>query len=405
MPSLAAQITLTGITAPDFSDVLAQLQNGAASIFGSDIATTPDNQDVQYISIFARAISDANQTLVATYNNFSPANAQGAALSSLVKINGIKRASPSNSQIVVTIGGDVGTPIINGLIGDNQNLGTQWALPAEVVIPPAGSIDVTTTSTTKGAVTVPPNSLTVILNPTLGWQSVTNGANTASPGNPVELDAALRQRQTVSTANPSQTILEGIEGALAALSGVGRLIVYENDTKVADVNGIPPSSLAVVISGGDATQIAQTIAARKAPGVGTFGTTTEIVLDPKGVPNTIKFFPLANVPLTLTITVQPLPGFVSTTEALIQQSVALFINDYDIGEDSFLNRLWGPANLKGDEAVAATGMTQGQLDLLSKTYNVTSILQSRAGAPAAADVAIAFNEAATASPNAITVNT
>jgi len=406
MGSLAAQITPAGISAPSFDDALAQLQNGAASIYGSDLVTSPDNQDVQYLSIFARAITDANNTLVSVYNGFSPANAQGAALSSLVKINGLKRASSSNSQIIVTIGGQVGIPITNGVIGDNANLGTQWTLPADVVIPEAGTIDVTATCTTPGAVTVPANSLTVILTPTLGWQSVTNGANTASPGNPVETDSQLRQRQTLSTANPSQTILLGIEGQLAALSGVGRLIVYENDTKVVDGNGIPPTSIAVVISGGDATQIATTIATEKAPGVGTYGTTSETIIDSKGVPNVINFFALTNVPLTLAITIQPLTGFVSTTETLIQQAVAGFINSYDIGEDSFLNRLYGPANLKGDEAIAATGLTQPQLDLLSKTYNVTSILQARgAGMPAAADVVIAFNEAATAVTTAITINT
>jgi uncharacterized phage protein gp47/JayE len=405
MPSLAAQITPAGISAPDFDDVLAQLQNGAAGIYGSDIVTTPDTQDEQYLSIFAQAITDANQTLIATYNAFSPANAQGAGLSSIVKINGLKRETPSNSQIIVTVGGQVGTPIINGLIGDNLNLGTTWSLPPLVTIPNAGTINVTATCTQPGAITVPNNSLTNILNPTLGWQSVTNGANTASPGNPVEQDAALRQRQTVSTANPSQTILEGIQGALAALSGVGRLFVYENDTKIADGNGIPASSIAAVISGGDAIQIAQTIALKKAPGTGTFGTTSEIVIDTNGVPNTINFFPLTNVPLTLSITIAPLAGFVSTTSALIQASVAGFINGFAIGEDSFLNRLWAPANLSGDAATTATGLTQAQLDALSKTYNVTSILQSRAGPPAAADVAIAFNEAATATNAAITVIT
>lgn len=404
MASLAAQITPAGISAPDFDNTLAQLQNGAASIYGSDLVTSPDNQDVQYLSIFAQAITDANQTLIAVYNSYSPANAQGAGLSSIVKINGLTREEPSNSQVIVTITGQVGIPINNGLIGDNLNLGTTWTLPAEVTIPNSGTIDVTATCTQQGAITVAPNSLTQILNPTLGWQTVTNGANSASPGNPVEMDSTLRQRQAVSTALPSQTILEGIQGALASLSGVGRLKLYQNDLKVADANGIPASSIAVVISGGDATQIASAIALKKAPGTGTFGTTSEVIINSNGVPNTINFFPLTNLALSLVITITPLTGFVATTEALIQQAVAAFINGLDIGETSFLNRLWGPANLSGDAATTATGMTQAQLDVLSKTYNVTTILQGT-GMPAAADVVPTFNEAVTATVAGITVNT
>ncbi len=41
-----------------------------------------------------------------------------------------------------------------------------------------------------------------------------------------------------------------------------------------------------------------------------------------------------------------------------------------IGVDSYLSRLYSPANLNGDVAMAATGLTQQQLDALSATYNV-----------------------------------
>ncbi len=74
--------------------------------------------------------------MIAAYNSFSPGFAQGAGLSSIVKINGIARKVPSNSQCVVTIVGQAGAQITNGIIGDNLNLGTQWALPALVTIPP-----------------------------------------------------------------------------------------------------------------------------------------------------------------------------------------------------------------------------------------------------------------------------
>ncbi len=131
-------ITAAGITSPDYSDILAELQDGYYSIYGSDAVLTSDSQDGQLLAIFAQAIYDAGQSVIAAYNSFSPANAQGAGLSSIVKINGISRKVPSNSQCVVTVIGQAGAQITNGVVGDNLNLGTQWALPALVTIPPRG---------------------------------------------------------------------------------------------------------------------------------------------------------------------------------------------------------------------------------------------------------------------------
>lgn len=395
MGSLAATIDANGISAPDYDDTNQQLRIGYWSIFGSDADLDPDSQDGQLLAIFARAIYDLNQLAIAIYNSRSPATAQGNGLASIVKINGLTKLLPSNSQCIVTIVGQTGSPINGGMIGDNQNLSTTWALPDVITIPDSGSIDVTATCTTAGATPAAPGTLTVIKTPMLGWQSVTN-ENAASPGNPVEGDAALRRRQSVSTANPSQTVLDGIKGSLAELTGVGRLEIYENDDDVVDANGIPAHAIAVVISGGDAFAIAQTIALKKTPGTGTAGTTTEVVIDPKGIPNTIRFYPLSTVPLTLHVTIKVLSGFVSTTGDAILASLADFINGLDIGEKSYLNRLWVPANLNGDNAAAATGLTQAQMDVLGKTFNVVSILQARDGnPPAAADVGILFNEAAT----------
>jgi uncharacterized phage protein gp47/JayE len=394
MGTLAATIDATGISAPSFADVNQQFRIGYWSIFGSDANLDPDSQDAQLLAIFARAINDLNQLAIATYNSYSPLSAQGNGLASVVKINGITKLAASNSQTIVTLVGQAGSVINSGLVGDNANLNTTWALPAQVAIPPSGSIDVTATCTTAGATPAAPGTLTVIKTPTFGWQSVTN-ANKASPGQPVETDAALRRRQSVSTANPSQTVLQGIRGALASITGVGRLVIYENDKKVVDANGLPPNSIAVVISGGDAMTIAQTIALKKAPGATTLGTVSEVVIDPQGMPNTINFYPLTTVPLTLNITIKALTGYVSTTGAALLAALASFINNLPTGGTSYLNRLWAPASLNGDDAIAATGLTQAQLDALSKTYIVTAILQSRGGAaPAAADVAIAFTEAA-----------
>jgi hypothetical protein len=86
--------------------------------------------------------------------------------------------------------------------------------------------------------------------------------------------------------------------------------------------------------------------------------------------------------------------------------VARYLTDQAIGVPSYLTRLYSPANLSGDAATEATGLTQPQLDALSNTYDITSILQSRPSnaPPIAQNVPIAFNEAAVCTILDITVN-
>lgn len=380
MTTLAAQVTSVGIIVPGYEDILQQLREAFWSIYGSDVDLSADTQDGQMIAIFARVISDTNQMAEAVYNSFSPSFAQGAGLSSVVKINGIARGVPTRSTATVAVVGVVGTIITDGIVGDNLSLGTQWALTSPITIPGAGTINVTATCTEDGATAAGIGTLAAILTPTLGWQSVTNAA-AAVPGLAVETDAALRTRQAQSTAGSAQTVLEAIYAAIANLAGVGRLQVYENDSDSTDADGIPSHSISAVVFGGDATAIAGAIALKKPPGTGTYGSTAVVVTDSHGMVNTINFYVLLVTTVSVEVTIHNLTGYVSTTGDTIKAAIAAYLSALAIGEDSYLTRLYTPANLDGSA--------------LGDTYVVTLIRQKTSGAFAAADIVIAFNEAAT----------
>jgi uncharacterized phage protein gp47/JayE len=391
--AIGLQILPTGPLVPSYADILAFYQNTYQSIFGSDVSLDPSTQDGQWIAAQAQAYYDVVQFALAVYNSFPPGTAQGAALSSMVKINGLQRKVATNSQAVVTIVGQVGTIITNGLVGDNLNLGTRWALPASVTIPSGGSITVTATCTEVGDTGAAAGSLTTILTPTLGWQSVTNAA-IAVLGQPVEDDATLRQRQAASTSINAEAVIDGIFAAIDNLAGVERLAIYENSSNFTDSNGVVAHTIACVVEGGQQADIANAIASKKPPGTGTQGTTSVVVTDPKGVTNTINFYPLTLVTINVAITIKALSGYLTTTAAVIEGAIAAFLTGLAIGEKSYLNRLYAPANLSGDAATLSSGFSQAVLDGLASTYNVVSITQSRSGPPVAADVALAFNEAA-----------
>jgi hypothetical protein len=58
--ALTATIDGTGISAPDYPSVLAQLQDLYRGIYGSDVYLEPDSQDGAFLALLALAISDVN---------------------------------------------------------------------------------------------------------------------------------------------------------------------------------------------------------------------------------------------------------------------------------------------------------------------------------------------------------
>lgn len=376
MPVPVVTIDATGIHAPTLADILSAMETDFRGIFGQDIYLGADGQDGQMLGVLARAIFDTNSAAVAAYNARSPATAVGVGLSSVVKINGISRTVATRSQVDVICVGQAGATITGGAISDAA--GTRWNLPSSVVIPVAGQITVTATAADVGAVLAPANTLTTILTPTRGFQNVYN-PQAAVSGVAIESDAVLRQRQAKSAAIPSATMLESIVSAILAINGVSLCHAYENDSDVLDENGLPPHSIALVVDGGDVMAIAAAIALKKAPGVGTYGSTIETVTDAVGVPHTIAFFRPTTVTISVSLTVRPLTGFTADIQAQSGTGVADYINGLSVGGDIVLSRLYTPANLRGGVG--------------SDTFDMVAIGVARDGnATAAANVPMAFNE-------------
>jgi len=379
MALTAPTIDANGISAPSYAEVLDYLQTQYRAIFGADIYLGNDSQDGQFLAILASAINDSNAAAVAVYNAFSPATAQGNGLSSNVKINGISRLVASASTVDLLIVGQVGTVITNGIATD-QNDTNNWLLPATVTIPLAGEITVTATCSDVGATIAQSNTLTKIKTPTFGWQTVNNPSD-AVPGNPVESDAELRVRQALSVAVPSQTIFEGIVGSVANVTGVTRIKGYENDTDATDANGIPSHSIAIIAEGGDAQTIFETIADKKTPGTGTFGTLSTTIIDAVNSVHIVKFSRPTILDIKVAMTIEAAPGYSASVLPFIKTAVLDFINALEIGESLIYSKLYVPANLSNSA--------------LGETYNITALtIAVGVGAPGTSNIAVAYNEAA-----------
>ncbi|UTV56435.1 baseplate J/gp47 family protein [Burkholderia arboris] len=390
LTTVAATIDANGITAPTYADVYAYFQAKYQAIYGTDVYIDPDSQDGQLLAVFAQAIADCNSVTIGVYNSFSPSKAVGAALSSNVKINGIQREAASYSSADITLGGQAATTITNGIVKDGNNY--QWALPATVTIPPAGEITVTATCTTIGAIAALAGTINQIGTQTRGWQTATN-ASDAAPGAPVELDPALRVRQGVSTALPSQTVLDGIVGAIGNVPGVTRYVAYENDTSVTDANGIPSHSIALVVEGGDATAIANAVTVKKTPGGGTYGTTQIITTNRYGMPVPINFFRPTDAPIAVAVAIRALPGYTTATGIAMQNAIAAYINGVVIGGGAAQSVEW-------DECVTQAKSISG-----ASTFKIVSLVLTGPRGAGSPDVALLFNESASCTADQVTITT
>lgn len=404
-------IDQNGIHKPNLATCLAYFTGGYQGIYGSDSYLGSDDQDGELLGLWGAGIDDVNTMCVAAYRSYSPATAQGVGLDSNVKINNIQRKVPTNSTAPFLVIGTVGLPLPGVIMTDEfQN---QWLLDPIAEVPLEGQITVTGTCQTIGAIIAASGAISTIQNPTRGLVSVVNTA-AATPGAPVERDAQLRQRQAVSTTQPAQSAIENVAAAVWGLPGIARLYPYENDTETTDANSVPGNSISIVVDGGDAAAIAQAIATSKSGGCGTYGTTSQTVVNKFGVPIVINFYYVVEPPIKWALSIVPLNGFSLSTITLIQASLAAWTNGLGIGVDIELTAAYAACYLQssiqsavadlnadlasGDQdAVAADMATINSLNVAATTYKVqigTLQVARDSNSLAAADITIAYFEAA-----------
>lgn len=378
MAYYAPYIDTTGIHVPTYEDIRDDLIASMKQIFGQDIYLDDDSQDYQQISIFAKKIFDTNSLAVLVYNNRTANTAIGTGLDNLCALVGIKRKPATYSMCQLTINGEPGTVINDGQASDGTNL---WDLPKIVTIPDNGIITVEATSHEKGYIAALPNTINIVATPVYGWLGVTNTYQ-ANPGNDAETDASLRARYAISTQAPADSIFESLLASLKQIAGVTKVKGYENDTGVADSNGLPAHSVTFVVEGGDNTDIATEIYYKKTPGCYTNGTTAVNLTSPTGNITVIRFYRPAYKTVYVKVFVKKLTGYNDNYATDIKNAIVDYINGLDIAETVYRSILWSVAI--------------GQMgSITSPEYSVTDIQTSTNGSSySQADISMLFNESA-----------
>lgn len=376
-------IDANGLTIPEFADILAGYKAEYVNIYGADIVLDDSTQDGQWVTVQATAYYDLCQVVQQVYNSRSPKTANYDANARNVALNGIKPQTAGYSTTKVNLDGTLNTVISNGQVEDS--LGQTWNLPVSVTITAHPTV-ATVTAAVIGAVRAAQSTITKIKTPVLGWLSVINDIEDTSVGRAVETNAELVGRQAISTALPSQSILDGIVGAVANVPGVSAAgnppaLGWENDTETTDANGLPAHSIAIIVEGGDDTAIAEAIYNKKTPSVYTYGgddPVEETITDARGLPHVIRFQRPTAKTVLVKLGIKSLGSYDSDTGDGIKAAVAAYIAGLNVGTLIYRTPIYPVAYLPAP---------------LGSTYIITYI--QLAFSPAAVgdnDLQLAYNE-------------
>lgn len=369
----------TGLHINSYVDIRDYLIEQARSIFGQDIYLEIDSQDYEMLSVEARMAYAHELVAQDNYNARSPRTSFGNTLDGIITINGIERLPATRSTVTLTLTGTQYAVITNGVVSDLE--GNLWNLPSQVIIPAGGTIQVSAIAQEYGAIIAQANTITNIVTPTWGWNTVTN-EEAASPGQPVETDAELKARREVSIATPGQTPLETYTAGLWAVPGVTDVKVYENDTKQPDKNyaGEPANSVTSIVEGGLNEDIGNALAKRKNMGVRAYGDVIVSVINEYGSPQDYGFFRPAYQQVFFNIQLKPLDGYTTEVAADIEQQVKDYLLELTIGNNLYVSQIWEAALKASPDKVpyfAIRDVTQGTSSGSLSTADIIALFNGK----------------------------
>ena len=160
-----------------------------------------------------------------------------------------------------------------------------------------------------------------------------------------EDDATARGRISAALAAKGAGSIDAVSAAVKAAKWVRDAKVYENDTDATDSRGIPAHSLAAVIYAGDGPSVAKAIWDTKAPGIGTYGNTSDVFTDGDGNEHRIYFTRAITRRIYAYMTIRRLAG---CNESAVSAAVTAAVNEYinnglGVAEPLIIPRLYAVA--------------------------------------------------------------
>lgn len=334
-----AGVDTTGFTPKLLADLVTDINNDIHSLIDPTLDLSADQPLGQLIGIFANKIIQTWELANVAYNQFNRQSAEGLGLDNVGALTGTPRLPATATVVNCTVNLNAGVTLPQGskvsVAGTTTPLFDLKTAVTNSGGSPANVAAVFVCEST-GPVIVNPSTLTNIVTPVSGWNSVTN-ALAGTPGTNVETDTAYRTRQVVDLNALGSCDLTAIVDAVAKVTGVIQVIGFENTTLVTDANNLPGKSFEIVVWDGASpaasnTDIATAIWNNKPSGIQSYGTTSATITDSQGIQRTVSFSRSTQVPVYMTLNLHPDTNYVGDT-AVINALVAAFLANQQVGTE------------------------------------------------------------------------
>ena len=347
----------SGFSRKRYIDVLGSMEDRARALFGETVNLSERSPLGILFRVVAFVIGNVWQLAESVFFSGYVDTAEGASLDYITSNGGVLRRNAERASVEVTLTGDNGTVIPLGFEVSTAAPETViFETQAEAVID-SGTADVlckAIESGTRG--NVPESTITEIVNPLEGVDSVTN-AQAATGGRNVETDPELRERYFASFAAAGASTIDSLIAALLRTPGVRAANVEEIENMEGDVIGFR-----AIVLGGTEEDVAATILEYKAWGVKTFGSESGMATAINGLSYEMLFDYAQEIDVYANIEITTGAAFPADGDARIQSAIAQYIG----GE--------GPAG------EIFTGLSMGQNVIYTRlydlVYNVPGVLDA-----------------------------
>jgi uncharacterized phage protein gp47/JayE len=316
----------------------------------------PSTPDGLKLAHDAEIFANLDEQLLLAYNSKDPNKARGIELDAIAAITNTFRNQGTPSQVSLDLTGVDGTVIPAGSLVESVVDESKWATDSEVTIA-GGVASVTATNQANGAVQANAETITKIVTTIGGWQTVTN-PTVANVGTNPDTDAELRLERQRAVAQQGSNQVDSMIGAILSTEGVRQVLIYENDTDLVDINGLPAHSIAPIVDGGTDYDVALAIYLKKTLGVFLHqaGTPVSVLVTSPIYPQQTKIINYSrpiDVPIIVAIEIIDDGTLPINADELITQAII----DYTQGE-----------LLPEDTGFNSTGFGIGQTVVLSRLY-------------------------------------
>lgn len=302
-------VTSSGLIVPDTSTVLDQVTQDFKNALGQDLDTTPETPQGRLIQLITDYRTNTLAINALNANQINLRYATGRYLDAIGAFFGVTRKSATSTRVLATVTGASGTVIPQGFQAQTTAEDVFYA-ENNITISSNGTATGYFLSIEKGEIPCEVNSLTMIVNAVLGWETIINSAS-ATIGTNVENDTDFRIRIQASR-NTGISLMSAIKSRLTNVPNVLSSWAYDNYTGSSityDGVTIPAHSICVVVDGGSNQDIAEAIFNAKTGGTGYTAITDQsvdvIVTDGNyNVPYTVTFNRPEQVGFKVSITVK-----------------------------------------------------------------------------------------------------